>query len=45
MRSLRNARLVWAWKEGRLQRAHGLSAVDFFVALCLVLSAVPARAP
>lgn len=45
MRSLRNARLVWAWREGHLDRAHGLTAVEFFVALCLVLSAVPARAP
>lgn len=45
MRSLRNARLVWAWREGHLERAHGLTAVDFFVALCLIESAVPARAP
>jgi hypothetical protein len=45
MRSLRNARLVWAWREGHLERAHGLTAVEFFVALCLVESAVPARAP
>ena len=45
MRSLRNARLVWAWREGYLERAHGLAAVEFFVALCLVESAMPARAP
>jgi hypothetical protein len=45
MRSLRNARLVWAWREGLLERAHGLTAVEFFVALCLIESAVPARAP
>jgi hypothetical protein len=45
MRSLRNARLVWAWREGLLECAHGLAAVEFFVALCLVESAVPARAP
>jgi hypothetical protein len=45
MRALRNARLVWAWREGVLERAHGLGAVDFFVALCLLESAVPARAP
>lgn len=45
MRALRNARLVWAWREGYLERAHGLTAVEFFVALCLLESAVPARAP
>jgi len=45
MRALRNARLVWAWREGHLERAHGLTAVEFFVALCLLESAVPARAP
>ena len=45
MRALRNARLVWAWREGHLERAHGLTGVEFFVALCLVVSSVPARAP
>jgi len=45
MRSLRHSRLVWAWREGHMERAHGLTAVEFFVALCLIESAVPARAP
>lgn len=45
MRSLRDARLVWAWREGHLDRAHGLTAVQFFVALCLLESAAHVRAP
>ena len=45
MRALRNARLVWAWREGYLEREHPFDRRRVFVALGLVESAVPARAP
>lgn len=45
MRALRNARIVWAWREGHLPD-HGLDEREFVVAVCLLdRLPVPARAP
>ena len=45
MRALRNSRIVWAWREGRLPD-HGLTEWDFIVASCLLdRLPVPMRGP
>src|SRR4051794_4333946 len=45
MRALRNARVVWAWREGLIPE-HGLDEWSFVVAVCLLERVpVPARAP
>jgi hypothetical protein len=44
MRSLRNARLVWAWREGRIED-HGLDPFGLLTALVLLEQAQAARAP
>ena len=45
MRALRNARIVWAWREGHFE-GHGLAEWDYVVAVCLLdRRPVPLRGP
>jgi hypothetical protein len=45
MRALRNARIVWAWREGHFD-GHGLAEWDYVVAVCLLdRRPVPLRGP
>ena len=44
MRALRNARIVWAWREGLIPE-HGLDPIELSVALRLLVESQSSRAP